>query len=524
MRNDEVEINGITITNSYDNTEDLLKKFPVEHPTAIDTETGKKIENRLLTGFENWNRGISAWRAWGNILYTKDSVYDVHGARLTLLEYQNLMAVMLKQVDIKMGAFHNILINDDWTVIRYDISTNGKPGATMEFVNFRDYGKELGVRVVEGWGGPRDGSFASMSRMQTNEEKTAQIRADAELFAYQIPDSSDLEKKYPVRHPTKPVSRNAAAMKTQILKAFDAWNQGQKAFVENAAGIFTGDARIQLPHLRDVSVSEYVKEAAAFCADTRREKKYFDSILISDDWAAYHFRFVDTDLASGRQAAGDGMHFIHFNSDGKVDQLYVGEPVNGDAARAGKLPESRKRRLPEEERRALTKRLAESYIEAYRRQAVKDGAAYDDWVFADHATYWSPYFGNDMIDLSANPMSVADSATFEAKCYSIEFKDWAPLDFESFPTADGVAWKSHFGGHRRKDDVMMDFFVYSFLHINAYGEITHWETHVSCDYNDFLDAAIGTHGPFRNGAHEYMAAVMKKLASAGIDASSIMHE
>lgn len=42
-------------------------------------------------------------------------------------------------------------------------------------------------------------------------------------------------------------------------------------------------------------------------------------------------------------------------------------------------------------------------------------------------------------------------------------------------------------------------------------------------YNDFLDVAIGEHGPY-NDADLYMAAVMKKLKSAGIDLAALMHE
>ena len=46
---------------------------------------------------------------------------------------------------------------------------------------------------------------------------------------------------------------------------------------------------------------------------------------------------------------------------------------------------------------------------------------------------------------------------------------------------------------------------------------------MSSDYNDFLDVAIGEHGPYRNGADQYMQAVMRKLSSAGIDLASLAH-
>ena len=185
---------------------------------------------------------------------------------------------------------------------------------------------------------------------------------------------------------------------------------------------------------------------------------------------------------------------------------------------------SEKKILNDIERIEKNKQIAESYYAVYSKKTVKDGAVYDKWVFAPHATYWSPYFGNNKIDLGVNPISVQDGATLEALSYSVEFKDWGPVDFECFPSIEGVAWKTHFGGHRKKDDVFMDFFDYSYIKTNEYGEITHWETHVNSDYNDFLDVAIGVHGPFKNGSGPYMKAVANKLISAGIDISALAHK
>ena len=181
-----------------------------------------------------------------------------------------------------------------------------------------------------------------------------------------------------------------------------------------------------------------------------------------------------------------------------------------------------KRVLSDLERIANNRAIAMSYYHAYDRKAVKDGATYDAWVFAPHAEYWSPYFGNSLIDLQENPISVEDSASMEALSYSVEFEGWGPIDFECFPGIEGVAWKTHFGATRKSDGAFMDFFAYSFVRSNEYGEITHWETHVNTAYNDFLDVAIGEHGPY-DDADRYMAAVARKLASAGIDLASIMH-
>ena len=104
-----------------------------------------------------------------------------------------------------------------------------------------------------------------------------------------------------------------------------------------------------------------------------------------------------------------------------------------------------KKILTDMERIEKNRQIAESYYAVYSKKTVKDGAVYDKWVFAPHATYWSPYFGNNKIDLGINPVSVKDSATLEALSYSVEFKDWGPVDFECFPSIEGVAWKTHFG-------------------------------------------------------------------------------
>jgi hypothetical protein len=110
----------VDILNSYNNTDELIKKFPVIYPTTVKPGLEKNIQNRLLTGFENWNRGYEAWKAWGNILYTQDSIYNVQGARLSLSQYQAAMDVTLKQSKIILGAFYNMVICDDFAAIRYD--------------------------------------------------------------------------------------------------------------------------------------------------------------------------------------------------------------------------------------------------------------------------------------------------------------------------------------------------------------------------------------------------------------------
>ena len=165
----------------------------------------EKIQNRLLTGFENWNRGFKAWKKWGNILYTDASIYNVHGARQTLAQYQAAMDVTLKRAIILMGDFHNMLICGDFAAIYYDIFTGEmkRPGTVMEFVRFKDYGKELGTKVIVGWGGTVDDSVDSMRHFQGDEERMIQDEQNHLLLNYQIPTTPTLKERYPVLYPSE---------------------------------------------------------------------------------------------------------------------------------------------------------------------------------------------------------------------------------------------------------------------------------------------------------------------------------
>lgn len=179
-----------------------------------------------------------------------------------------------------------------------------------------------------------------------------------------------------------------------------------------------------------------------------------------------------------------------------------------------------KKSMSLEERIAYHRNMAESYHAAYQNKSVEEGKTYEAWIFAPHAKYWSPYFGDNVIDLSLYPMSVQQSATMEATAYCITFPDWGPMDFKCWPADNGFVMQTHFGGHD-KDGKLWDFYAYGFVETNKNGEITRWETHVSPEYNDFLDKAIGVHGPFKSGPEPYMQAVAEKMKSAGIKPANI---
>jgi len=308
----------VKIVNSYENTEELLQMFPVRYPTSLQSDLEKGIQNRLLTGFANWNRGYDTWKAWGDILYTPDSYYNVHGARFTLAEYQTSMDITLKRVNIQMGQFINMLICDNWVGIQYDISTNGKPGTTMEFVQFRDYGDPLGVRVVEGWGGARDDSYASMKHFQTPEEQQKDSIFWASIQNAALPATTDLAQKYPVKHPTAISGEQAEKMRDLILQDFEQYNAGFNAWSVWADQFFAKDLQYT-----DKDGAFNLEELKANTRDkmgkVKTTKLYFDNLLVRDDWVGIHYRVVEEDLTTGEKTPDDRMEFLRFrNENGKL--------------------------------------------------------------------------------------------------------------------------------------------------------------------------------------------------------------
>ena len=302
-------------------TNTLLKKFPVIHPTPVDTDMEKKIQNRLLCGFENWNRGFDAWKAWGDVLYTQGSIYNVHAVKLSLQGYQMAMNLTMKRNNILMGDFYNMVICDDWCGIHYAIATENKetgvmvPGSVMEFVHFTDLGGDRGAVVDEGWAGTRGPDFEGLSRMQGPEHRGKQEEVNRAVLNAVIPETDDLTVKFTVTHPTAIKDTLGMKIRDAILKDFDKWNQGAEIWCAWADEYFTPDYKYTFNE--DVCTLE---ERKAKVADYMAEKKdvriSFDSLLISGDWAAIHYRMRITDEATGETIAADRMEFLHFVEDG----------------------------------------------------------------------------------------------------------------------------------------------------------------------------------------------------------------
>ena len=315
---------NIEIVTSTTNTAEMAAKFPVIHPTPIESKMEKGIQNRLLNGFENWNRGIEAWQKWCGTLYTDASIYNVHSVRLTMDGYKTAMRATLRNNDIQMGDFHNMLISGDWAAIHYDIANVNretgavKPGTVMEFVKFADYGPELGVRVVEGWAGTKGSDFRGLSMIQRPAEKEVQDKILDGVLNTVIPDTDDLAVKYPVTYPTPIETPLARKIRDVILQDFDQFNRGYEAWSAWADNFCTADFQYTRDNdgLAGLSLAQYKETVASQAASKDVKRVSFDSLIVSGDWAAVHYRFTSTDKATGEKDVGDVMQFIHFVEDG----------------------------------------------------------------------------------------------------------------------------------------------------------------------------------------------------------------
>ena len=294
------------VLNSYDNTEELIKKYQVLNPTTVNEGIEKNIQNRLLTGFENWNRGFKTWKEWGNILYIPTSIYNVHGARLSLAAYQAAMDISLKQATIIMGDFHNMLITDKYCGIHYDFISNGRKSKVMEFVHFEE-DTEHGTYVFEGWGSTKDVSYYGLINFQAEQERTDENTLTNELLNLEIPETTDLKAKYPIRFPTEYTAEEEKKLEI-ILEGFDSWNNGIEAYIAWVDEAYDKDAKSSGLDEVERTMDKYKEEMEQLCEEKTIKKLKFDNVLIREDWAAIHYRY----RIEEENYVGDRMQFLKF--------------------------------------------------------------------------------------------------------------------------------------------------------------------------------------------------------------------
>ena len=319
LRNLEGEVN---VLNLYNNTDELIKEFKVINPTTVKDGLEKHIQNRLLTGFANWNRGFDTWKAWGNILYTKESIYNVHGARLTLEHYQEDMYETLGKMKIDMGNFNNMLIVGDYCAIYYDIKIGSGSGTTMEFVQFKDYGDATNpdVRVVEGWGGVKDATYYDSIQRQGSAEKKEQEEQNNFLLTY-TPEGPTLAEKYFVKLTSITANEDTDNVITNmILNGFESWNTDINTYLTWVDNNFAAGATSKYGN-KERTKEQYREEIKTLFQNEEITKLYFDNFLIRDNWAAIHYRFRSVDQKNTKTRVGDRMEFFKFDGEGAAKKI-----------------------------------------------------------------------------------------------------------------------------------------------------------------------------------------------------------
>ena len=312
-------------------TETLLERFPITFPSPATTPEEKGIQNRMLNGFNCWNEGFAAWKNWGDVLYSPESIYNVNGVWMTLEEYQQAMNVTLGATDIQMGDFDNMIICGNWTAIRYQTTHRNrqtgevKPIPVTEFVRFKDFG-EKGMKVDEGWGGIKGSSYDGLQHFISEEEKASLKAMMDEIIATRLPETDDLDAKYPVLYPTEIKGEKAQRIKHLLLQDLDSWNKGAEAYAQWADTFFSKDIAYDY---NDVMLDrEGIKanaKALMQAKNLKRVKVY--NILVNDDWAAVHAWHVVTG-EDGKKDVFDSMSFYHFTEeDGtlSVDKCWIKE-------------------------------------------------------------------------------------------------------------------------------------------------------------------------------------------------------
>lgn len=61
-----------------------MAKFEIKNVSPVEKEIEKKIKDRLMNGFANWNGGYDCWLEWCNTLYEENAYYNIYGKRYTL--------------------------------------------------------------------------------------------------------------------------------------------------------------------------------------------------------------------------------------------------------------------------------------------------------------------------------------------------------------------------------------------------------------------------------------------------------
>lgn len=77
-----------------------------------------------------------------------------------------------------------------------------------------------------------------------------------------------------------------------MLEGFDKWNTGIKNYTEFVNEYYDPNANSSSLDERDRNMTEYIQEMEKLFDEYEIKKKYFDNILIRENWAALHYRYT----------------------------------------------------------------------------------------------------------------------------------------------------------------------------------------------------------------------------------------
>lgn len=316
-------------------TEELLGKFPIAFETPVTTDLEKKIQNRLLNGFNTYNLGYDAWKDWGNVLYYPGSIYNVNSVRLTLEEYQLSQKNMLGTDDIQLSPFKHMIISGEWTAIQYATTHNNRQTGkvevfpVMEFVRFGDHG-EKGAKVEEGWGGVRYAfRYDFLQQFQNAEEKKRQDSYIEGIINTILPETDNLDTKYPIFYPTLVHTPAAQKMKMAILRDFDHWNKGYAAWVEWSGNFLAPEFKYYAPDGRILDREGTKADVKATFDKEQVRRVFIEHLIVSGDYAGIHYWSV-VKRNDGFTFATDTMQIMHFVEEGGTclaDQCWLTQEV-----------------------------------------------------------------------------------------------------------------------------------------------------------------------------------------------------
>jgi hypothetical protein len=120
-------------------TETLLQQFPITYQTPAETEMSKKIQNRMLNGFYQWNQGFDAWSSNADTFFTAGVQYNLSDENMNLSQYKNAVKSLIDSEQIV--RINNLLVSEDWAAIHYwsvvtDTAGNKTADDHMSFLHF----------------------------------------------------------------------------------------------------------------------------------------------------------------------------------------------------------------------------------------------------------------------------------------------------------------------------------------------------------------------------------------------------